>query len=645
MLLTLLTAEPAHAATAAAPAPAGEKKSEVNNDFSYQRLRADYEVRADASSTVTESHEILLKTKAAVEGFSQIHLSYSEKMEALEVLSAYTLAADGRRHDVAPERIYTQESHASAAAPIYADQKVRVIVFPNLAPGARLVYQTRLKRNIPHFPGYFGLWQTFSVFAQYEDAEVTLTAPADLPIHVFTRDVHGSDSPRLRDGKAHWHWRYQRHEPLKAQSLAAPAWTFSPTIMASTFGDWAQLARAYQLKAKPAAQVTPAIEALAQQLTAGIDDRQAQAAALYRWVAQNIRYVAVYLGNGGLEPNTAQSVLDHRYGDCKDHVVLLEALLAAKGIASSPVLIGAGAGPLLPNIPLLGHFNHAISYLPEFDLHVDATSPWARFGQLPMEDLGAPVLHTQQERLARTPHNDHLRNHKAVTVEFIFDELGNMHGQSKFQLSDIAEIPLRGYLSQLNSQNLALAEQGIMADSGIDGEGRIEMLADPFDLSRPFNFNYVFQAQDYVDLSMVGGMVLPRPPGHQSLRTLAANSAAPANATPFLVDAGLQEETYHVEFPSSVPIISIPADREFRNAAGEYRVQWTRQGQRVTAHHRLELNAMRGKAALCQPEDYPALRALFQQAHRGFRGQIVYGKLASQDADPAAAPSSRAASR
>ncbi len=46
--------------------------------------------------------------------------------------------------------------------------------------------------------------------------------------------------------------------------------------------------------------------------------------------AQNIRYVAVYLGNGGLEPNSAQSILDNHYGDCKDHVTILEALLAAK---------------------------------------------------------------------------------------------------------------------------------------------------------------------------------------------------------------------------------------------------------------------------------------------------------------------------
>ena len=129
------------------------------------------------------------------------------------------------------------------------------------------------------------------------------------------------------------------------------------------------MAKAYQLKAGAAAQVTPGIRALADNITAGISDRREQAEALYRWVAQNIRYVAVYLGNGGLEPNSAQSILDNHYGDCKDHVVIPEALLAAKGIASSPVLIGMDEGPILPKVPLLSRFNHAITYVPEFKLY------------------------------------------------------------------------------------------------------------------------------------------------------------------------------------------------------------------------------------------------------------------------------------
>jgi transglutaminase-like putative cysteine protease len=359
---------------------AGQRDAAIN-DYSVVRYRVDYQVNANATNVKTESYEILLKTKVAVDQFSQIRLSYSEKMETLEVVSAYTLTADGQRHDVAPDRIYTQESYSSASAPLYADRKVRVIVFSNLAPGARVVYQVRSTQNTPYFPGYFGLWETFSVFDQFDDVEVNLQAPAKLPMHIFIRGVEGGGKPQIRDGQAYWRWHYSRSTPMKVQNWAADSWTFSPTIMASTYREWSQLAQAYQLKASAAAKVTPDIQALAGNITAGISDRREQAEAIYRWVTQNIRYVAVYLGNGGLEPNAAQSILDNHYGDCKDHVVILEALLAAKGIESSPVLIGMDRGPILPKVPLLSYFNHAITYVPEFNMYLDSTNSWARFGQ------------------------------------------------------------------------------------------------------------------------------------------------------------------------------------------------------------------------------------------------------------------------
>jgi len=623
------------AASPAAAAPAGQgTDAQASNNYSFVRYRADYAVRPDAGNVQTEEYEILLKTKAAVEQFSQVRLSYSEKMETLEVLAAYTLTADGQRRDVPADRIYTQESYSSAVAAMYADRKVRVVVFPNLAPGTRVVYQTRRTQNTPYFPGYFGLWETFSVFTQYDDAQVTLSAPATMPMFVQQRGVQGSDVPTIRNCQARWQWRYQRRVPMQTQNWSAAAWEFSPNIMASTYRDWAQVARACQLKGGEAAKVTPGIQALADQLTAGIGDRREQAAALYRWVSQNIRYVAVYLGNGGLEPNPAQSILDNHYGDCKDHVVILEALLAARGIQSTPVLIGAGGGPTLPAIPLLGRFNHAITYIPEFDMYLDSTSAYARFGQLPDGDLGAPVLLTRQGTVARTPENDAARNVNGLEVDFRFDAAGNLGGQTVQQPSEVSEIGMRASFARLNAQNRARVEESIMASSGFDGSGALTLLGDPQDLTRPFNYRYDFHASDYVDFSVVGGMPLPDAPGGESFRDIYATTSAPGNDTPFYCTDSLREETYRLRFPAGVPIVAIPRSQQFRNAAGEYQLDWTRDGQVVIARHRLHQRAVRGPQALCQPQDYIAFRALYQQVGRGFRGQVVYRDLKTVQAGP-----------
>lgn len=599
----------------------------ADNDFSYVYYRVDYKVNDNATSTKIENYEILLKTKSAVDKFSQIRLGYSEKMETQKILVAYTLTPDGQRHDVPAENIYIQESYSSANTPLYADQKVRVIVFPKLTPGARIVYQVRQTQNMPYFPGYFGLWETFSIFEQYEDAVVNLQVPEKLKMKIFTRGVKGQNKPQIKNGQAHWQWRYSRSKPMKLQTWYARTWTFSPTIMASTYHDWSQLAKAYQLNSNVVAKVTPDIQKLADDITTGISDRRKQAEALYQWVVKNIRYVAVYLGNGGLEPNSAQDILNNRYGDCKDHVVLLEALLAAKGIESSPVLIGIWKGPILPNVPLVGRFNHVITYLPEFNLYIDATVPFARFGQLPEgASPGYPILLTRYAKLARIPSRDEQTIKRETSVNFEFDMSGNMYGKTVRKLNEEEEIGLRDYFSRFNLQNRERIESHIMSDSDIDGSGQLIMDTDPHDLKKRFGFSFIFKADDYADFSNMGAITIPKPPGGDSFRMMHTITLRATNETPFHCTKQSLEEIYHLQLPNNIPIISVPKDQRFRNIAGDYQVIWQRNGQKVTVNHRLQLNAIHGEEALCQPQDYPAFRELFQQVRRGFRGQVVYGE-------------------
>ncbi|MBD4034670.1 DUF3857 domain-containing protein [Xanthomonas citri pv. citri] len=99
LVLVLLLCIPLLAQAQQRPAPAASAatRTQADTNYSFVRYRADYEVRADASSVETDEYEILLKTKSAVEQFSQVRLSYSEKMETLEVLQAYTVTAEGLR--------------------------------------------------------------------------------------------------------------------------------------------------------------------------------------------------------------------------------------------------------------------------------------------------------------------------------------------------------------------------------------------------------------------------------------------------------------------------------------------------------------------------------------------------------------------
>ena len=188
-------------------------------------------------------------------------------------------------------------------------------------------------------------------------------------------------------------------------------------------------------------------------------------------MAQNIRYVAVYLGNGGLEPNSAQSILDNHYGDCKDHVTILEALLAAKGIASSPVLIGAGA------VRRCRRFRCWAASTTPSPTSPSSICTWIRPRHGRASDScrkaiwGAGGAH-RDATLARTPANTPDRNATSMEVRFTFDANGDLRGETIPKLGENAEIGMRAQFSQLNAQNRARAEEQIMAASGFDGRGR-----------------------------------------------------------------------------------------------------------------------------------------------------------------------------
>ena len=181
---------------------------------------------------------------------------------------------------------------------------------------------------------------------------------------------------------------------------------FAPRFAASSFKTYAEVGRSYQERAYPKTQITPDIQALANQLTQYSKSDKDKVRKLYNWVAHNIRYVGIYLGAGGVVPHDAQSILTNRYGDCKDHVVLLEALLRAAGIESSPALINAQRTYILPKLATTGVFDHVITYVPSLDLFLDSTSRFAPMGTLPNSDMQKPVVITATGEVKHTPAED-----------------------------------------------------------------------------------------------------------------------------------------------------------------------------------------------------------------------------------------------
>ncbi|MCX6836014.1 MAG: DUF3857 and transglutaminase domain-containing protein [candidate division Zixibacteria bacterium] len=180
--------------------------------------------------------------------------------------------------------------------------------------------------------------------------------------------------------------------------------------------DWRSVAAWMRSLQDRACADTAALAGTVSTVCGNLTQPGARLRAIAHYVRDNIRYVAVEIGAGRFQPRAAGTTLTNRYGDCKDKVALVRAMLALAGIPSEAV--GALIGERVdPDFPSPFQFNHVIiaipiQALPDLPPYPDATvDGWLYFdptdeatdlGQLPSGLRGTYVLKTSVDDGATT---------------------------------------------------------------------------------------------------------------------------------------------------------------------------------------------------------------------------------------------------
>ena len=129
--------------------------------------------------------------------------------------------------------------------------------------------------------------------------------------------------------------------------------------------------------------------------------------ALYGFLQDYTRYVAIEIGIGGWQPTRADEVFRNRYGDCKDLSTLMISMLQHAGQRAYPVLLlTRDKGRIRPELPS-SQFNHVIVMVPaEKDtVWLECTADFLPPGDLPpnSEDADGMVVTETGSFLIRTP--------------------------------------------------------------------------------------------------------------------------------------------------------------------------------------------------------------------------------------------------
>ena len=605
-----------------ASARAGEQTKPFEGFTKYVRYHISYDVNPD--STHVETHDWALKilSDEGVSAANHASVQFSDRLQDAEILSAYTLKKGGRRIDVPPSNFQEESNTGSAdASPMFSDLKTKTVAFPEVAVGDTVAMSYRLTQKEALFPGHFSSMHAFSKFASYDDVQIALNAPASLNIMVQSRGVDGGEVG-TKNGRRSWKWSYRNTKIAKPESGAVSTLDYGPLVIASTFTDYGALAAAYDARARPKAEVTDRIKALAGELTRHSKTPHDQAKALYEWVSANVKMAGNCVGIGSVVPHEADLVLANRMGDCKDHSVLLAALLAAKGISSTPALINAGSTYTLPDVPSQGVFNHVITYIPSLDLYADSTSQFTPFGLLPPHDAGKPVIHTTDYvGIRRTPPTDYRQNRSTVKTLIRVHPDGSADGETSIELAGVFAETMRAMMTYLSPDMDETMVRRMLAAAGFTGTGTLSR-PKAKDLAETFTYGSRYKIDDAMNLPGPGAMVIRSPfPSPGAITSLIDFVNEPEPTVDFVCLGGSSIEEYEIDLPAGVEVPTLPTNVDMSGNSGSYRARYEKSGNAVKVFREYE---DRTAGNVCKPERATDLKPFAMSVMKDMRAQLVY---------------------
>ncbi|MFM0170725.1 DUF3857 domain-containing transglutaminase family protein [Paraburkholderia sediminicola] len=516
-----------------------------------------FTIQKDGSVEEHDDTVLRANTTSGVDDIAQRYVWFNKDIEQVQLLAAETIDLDGAAHPVGPEAIRDVQEPRSAGAPSFEDGVLRTVIFPGVEPGSRVHLAFRKTRTTPLQAGTFA-YLVEPTRDPVELQRLIFDLPADVPLYADARG-YVAVPPVTANGRTRYEFDYQHgpYAPLEAGAVGYANW--GDRLMVSTVPDFANFAARYRGPAADATASDPAIVRLAQALTAGTDDPRVKAQRLYDWMRLNIRYVALFLGETAAIPHKAIDILRNRYGDCKDHVALYGALLAAVGIRSEAVLLNLGPYYRLPDVPGYGSsaINHAIVWIPELSLYADTTAGGTAFGYLPPSVMDRPVLLVGEGVLSRTPATQ-LRE-RGARVQIDIDESGAANYAYRAEDAGFtAEIERNTFRRSTRQRTQQIAANRLL-QTGLHGTTQLRT-ADLSATNGPFATSMQGKVEHFVWTdgttavpaltSFSGGM------GSQVQAWL----AEPARTQPWTCIGAEFDETLEMTLPRFVRVTDLPSD-------------------------------------------------------------------------------------
>jgi len=542
-------------------------------------------------------------TQTGADFLREIAVGYVPDSESVEFRGVRVYGPDG---DLREAFDIDEFGPGGGPAAIYYDVRTRVARVAALGEGDTIVWEYTVAdesyRNL--FDDYFGdIWFIsfgqpvhFARYALMAPAERTFFTNADaLSDAEVVHDVDGDRQTLVVERRDVDRIPFERGAPGPSEMYEH--------LHVSTWDDPNALAAWYWNLVENQLVVSPDISNTVAELIDGVDDRREQVGAIYEYVVRNTRYVGLEFGIHGYRPYRTTECFNRRFGDCKDTASLIKVMLGEAGIEAHLVLVRTrDLGRIGFDPPSLAVFNHAIAYVPEFDLYLDGTAGFSGSAETPSMDQGATALIVLDGEGGRFVEIPYLPASASVTAMDIDIDLTSDEptGAGVHTMTGSFASPMRRAFesddqreeryANLLSGDIAGVEIANATWSGIT------------EVEEPVQIAFEFVGGDWAQRTADGWTILPTGAESSLTRQLAGSSE---RTSPLTLDFTFtMDETYRWRLPAGFDPTERPDATVIESPFGAFALAYDWDGETLTVEVDLSI-----EVAEVSLDDYPAWRS------------------------------------
>ncbi|MBN2031037.1 DUF3857 domain-containing protein [bacterium] len=552
--------------------------------------------------------------------FVNVSIPYHSDAEVNHI-QARTITPEGEIIVLDDENIYDVSAYTSFI--FYSDQRAKLFTMPAVENGSIIEYRYSIRiwnRT---------LWHSW-IFQNTEPtllSRFSLIEPSEWKVNhrLYHIDVQPQVTGAPEGFKSTYVWEVRNVAPVKSEYAMPSANEILARLEFAPVGvqEWDDVAKWYFDLSDPQTVTNSEIKDQVLNLTVQAKTDEEKLKAIYEWVRDHIRYIAVSIGIGGYQPNPVSEIYLSRYGDCKDMTTLLCAMAREAGIEAYQALISTWPnGKIDPELPSPFQFNHVIGYFPavgDSGIWLDATEKGCPFNQLPWYDRGLSVLAVGEKgrgEMMVTPRSPEESNRVVFDWNVYLESSGAAVVQGRTLYSGARAAELREeliYASQDEQRRWIvtfLAERccGVVLDSfHIDG---LQPVRDPLVIE------YALHTDTFI-LPQSQKMIF-RPSVILSLG-LASSFRAPERAHPIRIPYAFQDSLdLTVQIPQGWIVETSMMSDSLRSPFGSANWSWAFDEKEIQIETNYQLS---GRDIV--PEDYHAFQAFLDSIHENDLRDII----------------------